>query len=144
MNDLNLTMLKFKSMKDYSTTRKLRCPSAGVYLTTMDPGANNQTVIARNNYSKRWQEALKDGKVDCAFRLRIAKDRVKNCSAGGRNVYLFTGNLYLKDYTYIVVALGTGGCLPPTDSDPPSSNQVVRRAYSAIICLCMLGLFVFA
>ena len=65
-------------MKDYSTTRKLRCPSAGVYMTTLTPGANTQEAIARNNYDGRqqfWERQVQDGKVDCAFRLSIPENR---------------------------------------------------------------------
>ena len=129
-------------MKYYAPTRKLQCPSTGVYLTTLKPDASRKEAIARNNYGQ-WEQALRDHKVDCAFRLSIADAQVKDCPSGTRSVHVFKGDLSLKGTACKVVDLGTGDCLSLIDSPYPCSNQVMRRANSAIIFMCMLGLFVF-
>ena len=69
----------------------------GVYLTRLDPNEHSKAELAKNNYANGWKSRLADGNVDCYVEIEMDADEpdLQKCRVGGRDVYLFDGDLIL-------------------------------------------------
>lgn len=71
----------------------------GVYGTRMPPSEGKE-AIARNNWRIGWWRRKCDGRVDFCFKIRIPADQVEDIMDGNRHIYMYPGDLRLKDFKY--------------------------------------------
>ncbi|XP_068730487.1 uncharacterized protein [Montipora capricornis] len=77
----------------------------GVYLTKIGP-ENGPLYVLINNYDDFMSMVLaKADRADYVIAIKLPPGKVKKCDDDGRDVYLYKGDLYLKDGEYAIKKL---------------------------------------